>query len=341
MAVDLFHWRSMTEAINEIQAPPSFLLDKVFTQRRQALAEDIDVDIVIGGKNLAPFVSPIEEGIVVDKLGRKMQSIKAPRIRLKKELAAAELMTVRAPGAELYVPGGGNIDAYKAQKIGAELQDLLSQITRTKEWMAAQALQGKLTVAQENLAFEIDFLLPDDHKAVLTSTDLWSDTTNSNPIKNIRTWKSLVANATGFTADIAICGSSVAQALIDHPKVQAVIKTTSGIAAGALSLEQAGNYVGRLAGVDIFEYSAEYTDVSGVAQKFIPDNSFILIASAGPFRLYHALILDLDTGASVASPFFSKSWIEKDPSVMWILAESRPLPVPHWPECMVFATVLA
>ncbi len=336
---DMFHWRTLTEAINQIPTAPSFIVDRIFRTQEQALAEDIDVDITIGNKKLAPFVSPVEAGVVVDTLGRKMRTVKAPRLRPKKVLNAQDLLTVRGAGGNLYVAGGGDINAARERKLATELQDLQNIITRAKEWMASQALQGKLTVSQENVAFEVDFLLPSTHKPVLTGTDLWTDTTNSDPVAKIRELRALIANATGLTADIALCGTSVVDALVNHPKVQKVLNTQSGIQVGNMILG-AGNYVGRLVGVDIYEYSAKYTNSAGVDALFIPDDAFILVASAGPFRMHHAIILDLDTNAVVASPFFAKSWIEKDPSAQWLLAESRPLPVPHWPECIVFATVI-
>lgn len=334
---DLFHYRSLTGAINKIQAAPQFLLNKLFTNRVQVFSEDIDVDIVVGGKSLAPFVSPIEEGTVLTKLGREMQTVKAPRIRVKKNLNAQELLVDRAVGANLYVADGGGVDTWKKQKIGQELQDIKSRILRTKEWMAAQALQGKLTVSQENIEFEIDFNFPTAHKPALSGTERWSDTANAKPHDDLLEWKRLISAATGFTGNLAICGKNVPGYLLNNAKVRTLLDTRN-LSIGQLAFEN-GNYIGRLVGVDIFSYDATYTDASGTTQSFIPDDAVILVAPAGPFRLYHALIYDLDNNAAIASEFFSKSWTDKDPSLMWMLAESRPLPVPHWPECVVYATV--
>lgn len=338
MAVDLLHWRALTTAINEIPVAPSFLLDKLYRTREQHLSEDIDVDILVGGKKLAPFVSPIEAGVVINNLGRKMQTVKTPRIRPKKVLTATELLAIRAPGAQLFATGS-DIDSAKNQKIALELQDLRNRIDRTMEWMAAQSLQGKLTVTQDNIAFEVDFLFPSAHKPVLTGTDLWTDTTTpSDPLGKIREWKRLVSNATGFTADTAICGHEVVDALLKHTKIREMLNVRN-LSIGQLSVGSA-NYIGSLVGVDIYEYDAQYYNASDVATDFIPSDSFILYASQAPFRLHFGPIQDLDLNALAAQPYFAKSWVEKDPSILWMLAESRPLPVPHWPEAIVFATVV-
>ncbi|NLI99066.1 major capsid protein [bacterium] len=335
---DLFHWRSLTAAINEIPAAPSFLLDRVFKTRVQTLSEEIDVDVVVGGKRLAPFVSPVEGGIVVAELARKMQSVKAPRIRPKKVLQANDLLSIRSPGSHLYL-GDGGVEQYRNQRIAVELSDLKNMIARTTEWMAAQSLQGSLSVTQENVEFSIDYLLPAAHKPVLTGNDLWTDTANSDPIGDILTWKRHISTDTGYQADIAIAGKKVVDALLGHTKVRELLNYRN-FNVGEISVGRS-NYIGRLVGVDIFEYDATYIDSSGSSHNFIPEEAFILVASEGPFRMHYALIYDLDSEAAAAQPFFAKAWTEKDPSMLWVLAESRPLPVPHWPECIVFGTVVA
>lgn len=333
--IDLFHHRTLTSAINQIQPVPSFLLDRLYRNTEQAFSEDIDVEIVVGGKKLAPFVTPIEEGIVVAKLGRSMKTVKVPRIRVKKNLTAPELLGQRPIGGNIYV-APGDIDMWREQKIGAELRDLQGQIRRTAEWMASQTLKGKITVNQENLAFEIDFGLPSAHKPSLTGTDRWSDNTNSKPPDDILDWKRLISAATGYTASFAVCGKNVPGYLLNNSTVQKLLDNRN-LGVGQLQFENS-NYVGRLVGVDIYSYEAMYTDASGVDQPFIPDDAFILVATDGPFRLHYGLIYDLDLQTASASSYFSKSWTEKDPSLLWLLAESRPLPVPHWPECIVYAT---
>lgn len=333
---DLLHWRALTTAINEIPAAPSFLLDRVFKTRVQALAEEIDVDLLVGGKKLAPFVSPVEGGVVVDKRARKMQTVRAPRLRPKKVMAANDLLSLRAPGSALYL-GPGGPEKYLEQRVATELADLKGMIVRTTEWMAAQSLQGTLTVSQENIEFEIDYLLPAGHKPVLTGTDLWTDTTNSDPIADIMTWKRLVACATGYSPDTAIAGKDAVDALLAHTKVREMLNYRN-FNVGEIAVGRS-NYIGRLVGVDIYEYDGTYTDSGGASHNFIPDAAFIMVASEGPFRLHYALAYDLDNQVAVAQPFFAKSWTEADPSLLWLLAESRPLPIPHWPECVVYATV--
>lgn len=330
---DLLHWRALTTAINEIPPAPSLLLEKVFSTRVQVLAEEIDVDVVVGGKRLAPFVSPVEGGIVVSALGRTVQSVKAPRIRPKKVIQANDLLSVRAAGASLYL-GEGGIEDYKNQRVATELADLKNMITRTTEWMAAQSLTGTLVMDfQDNVQFQIDYNFPSSHKPTISAGSRW-DEASGDPVSDILTWKRLISKDTGYTADIAFASSYVVDALLANEKVRELLNYRH-INVGEISIGRS-NYIGRLVGVDVYEYDATYVDASDAEQRFIPKEAFIMVASEGPFRMHHALVYDLDEEVAVAQPFFAKSWTEADPSMLWLLAESRPLPVPHWPECVVY-----
>jgi hypothetical protein len=326
---------ALTEALSKIAAPQSFVLDAVFGRIETHPTQAIDIDISIGNKLLAPFVSPVEGGIVVKKLGREVHSIKCPRIRLKTPLSAQDLLLGRAPGTDIYIVGGGNVTNARNQKIALEQQNLKDRITRRKEWMACQALAGKITVDQDNYAFEIDYQLPGAHKPTLAGANKWSDS-SANPIKDIRAWKTLINQASGLNADLAICGANVVDALLENAMVQKLLDNRQ-VSVGNLAITNT-NFIGTIAGVQIYEYSAMYDDDSGTSQYLIPGNAFVLVSRQARLVLHYGAILDLQS--TVQGPYFSKMWEDNDPSTYWLLAESSPLPVVHQPEGLVFATVL-
>ena len=336
MAVDIFHWRSLTQAIIQIRAAGRLLQDKIFRTTDTHYSEDIDVDVVVGGQKIAPFVSPVDGGVVIAKLGQQMKTIKAPRIRLKKPLSAKDLLTVRTPGSQLYAAEAQELAEYQRRKVALEQKDLKNMILRTTEWMCAQALSGSLSVTQENVAFEIDYGLPSAHKPVLGSGSKWTEA-GGKPVDDIRTWKRLVEQALGYSTNIAIAGCDAVDALLGNAQVQNLLDNRR-ISIGQLSIEQP-QFIGTISGVDIFEYNAGY-DVDGTYTPFIPADKFVLIATEARFVLHYGLIIDLEAGVQVAKPFFSKSWMEKDPSARWLLVESRPLPVPGEPEAIVYADVV-
>ena len=332
--MDLLHWRSLTEAVNNIVTPGRVLIDKVFTRVRKHATRTIDVDIIEGNKKLAPFVSPIEGGVVITKLGRKMSTVQAPRIRIKTTLNPSDFND-RAPGGVVYASVQDK-EKYKKEKIALEQQNMKDQSFRRIHWMCAQALTGKITVAQDNVAFEIDFLFPVAHKPVLEGNAVWSDAA-ATILKNIRTWKRLGASK-GHNLRLAFSTPSVTDALLANEEIKKLLDNRR-LNVGALELDGT-DYIGRLAGVDIYEFSEEYVDENNQSQPMLPDGTFTMLDPDARFDMNYAAVEDLDAGGDVVTEFFSKSWTEKDPSRLWLLIESDPLPTVNQPGAVVHATVL-
>ncbi|MBW2066890.1 MAG: major capsid protein [Deltaproteobacteria bacterium] len=336
---DEFKWRAMTAAINQIKRASKLVKDLIFPDAPPTPSEYIDVDVVIGGRKIAPFVSPVQGGIVVEKMGREMRSIRVPRIRLKKPFTAEELLTTRSPGAGFYATGGSDLQAYRRKKIGQELNDLKNnRIMNTVEWMCCQALTGSLIYEGENISFQIDYQMPSSHKITLTKTDLWSDADNSDPISNLDDWANLIINALGYGPNLMIIGTNVAKALRKHSEIREILDNRRQNL-GQFTWRATSNYIGNLDGIDIFRYGTKYDDLNDAEQNFWNPNYIALVATQARFTTEYAMILDLKANARVVDKYFSKSWEEEDPSNLWILAESRPLPVCWEPEAIVYAKV--
>jgi len=336
---DEFKWRAMTNAINRFLPASSMVKDLVFPDATPSASEYIDVDITIGGRKIAPFVSPIQGGIVVEKLREEIRSVRVPRMRLKKPFNATELLTARAPGKGFYATGGSDLQSYRRLKVGNELMDLRNRIANTLEWMCCQALTGTLTYSGENIAFEIDYQMPSANQITLTGTDLWSDLTNSDPANDIDTWVNQVINALGYAPDIMIMGTNVVTSFRNHTKIQNLLDNRR-TEAGGLAWDATSNFLGRFDGIPIYRYGTTYSDLNDATQNYWNPNYVALIARRARFSTEYATILDLEAGAQVVGQYFAKSWMEKDPSNLWILAESRPLPVPWEPEAIIYAKVV-
>lgn len=334
---DEFKWRNMTTAINRRKAAPKMLKDLFFSESRANASETVDVDITIGGKQVVPFVSPVEGGTVVAKIGQEMRTVKTPRLRPKKEFSAPELLTNRAPGGTFYAKAG-DIVKERERRLGDELADLKNRIETTKEWMCSQALKGKLTVSQENVAFEVDYRFPDDNTP--TATKLWSaDTTTAMDIFNdIQAWSDQIGEGIGTGSDTLVLGSTAAAAFLAKCSESAWFDAARANA-GTIALNFASNYIGNVGGIAIYRYAKKYTDSDGVSQSLVAPTAAVLVSREAKMTLEHGIILDLKAGARVVAEYFSKSWMNEDPSNLWLLAESRPLPVIWEPEGVVYATV--
>lgn len=336
---DEFKWRTMTAAINQIPPQAKFLQEMVFKKRIANPSQHIDVDVVVGGRNVLPFVSDAAAGTVVEKMGRKMLSIRAPRLRPKKPFNAPELLATRGVGANFY-GSSGDPSKYRKEKIAMELADLKDNyVNTTIEWMCATALTGSMAVTQDDLAFSVDYQIPSGHKPDLSGDGAlkWNGMA-PDIMGNLETWSDLTINAIGMAPDIAIMGKNAWAAIRSDSDILELLDNRR-FEGGGLAPEVSKNYKGTLNGIDLYRYGMTYTDTAGSAQNFIDDDAFILICTNARFSVEFGLIYDLDAEASVQAEYFAKTWIEKDPSVQWILAESHPLPVIWQPEAVVYATV--
>lgn len=336
---DIYSYRTLTTSINNLESLPSLILDVVFKNKNQNYAQTLDIDIETAGefKKLAPFVAPMQGGKVIKKLGYTTKSVKFPRIRVKKQMSAHELLKTRELGTSIYVGDGNSVEDSKMQKIAREQGHLKAIVQRRIEWMAACALKGQIDYTSDDLAFSIDFAMPSEHKPALTGDEVWGGV-SADIISNIRAWKTKILQATNQTADVALIGTNALDKLLADEKVQKLLDNRA-ISAGQIDLHQ-GSYVGRLCGVDIYECAEQYVDDDGAAQNMIDPDAFVMIASNARFTQEFGLIEDLEAEAQVGMEFFSKMWNEKDPSAAWLLAESNPLPVVYQPEAVVYATVL-
>lgn len=332
-----YNYRSLTTSINALQTPPSLILDKVFKLKNQNFGTTLDVDIEKSAeyKKLAPFVASSQEGKVVSKVGYTSKTVKFPRIRVKKQLSAAEILAQKELGESIYVGENATVENGSLGKIAREQNHLKAIITKRIEWMAAQALTGTITYSSDDVNFSVDYGFATSHKPNLSGNYVWGGS-SADIIGNIRAWKKLITQDTGLTGDLAIVGSAALDKMLADSNVKALLGN-QGMAVGQLQVDST-NYVGRLCGVDIYECTEQYFDGSS-NQNMIADNAFILVAQQGKFIQEYGLIEDLEAEARVGMEFFSKLWFEKDPSAAWLLAESNPLPVVYQPDAVVYATV--
>jgi hypothetical protein len=332
-----FQWRTMTSAINQIPKAPMMLQDLVFKNRNVNPSDVVDVDVMIGGRKILPFVSRHAPGTVVEKMSGEMRSVKTPRIRAKKPFSAVELLTKRSAGTHFYGTGV-DINAAREAKVGQELLDLRNRVDITIEFMCAQALTGGYTVTNDGHVFSIDFNMPAAHKPVNGAGTGWNETTG-DILDDIDTWSQLISDAVGMGPTIGLCGKNVVKAIRDDSKTAALLDNRRTLV-GNLEWNANNNFIGDLNGIKLYRNGNTYTDSEGNTSKFIGDDIFVLIAPEARYSIEFGPIMDLDIGANVMSEFFSKSWLEKDPSALWMLAESSPLPVLWQPEAIVYADVI-
>lgn len=343
--MNLYSLRTMLRALEQLKSARTFLLTMFFSAVEIHTTETVDIDIYKGKRRLAPFVNPNLQAKLVDQLGYKTYTYKPPYIKPKMVTTAGDLL-IRQPGEIIY-GSGATRESRAAEKLTKELAELDDMITRREEWMAAQALQtGKVVAIGDGVNDTIDFLMAASHLPVLTGTALWSAPTTAQPLKNLRTWKRLIAQDAGVNANVCIMSSDAYDNFIANTKEISGVNGLMNqrmVEMGKISPTELGNgvtYVGRIneVGVDIYTYDEWYVDTDNTEKPMIQSGKVILGSTQARATRHYGAIKDLKALNSMAR--FPKVWEEEDPSVRNLMVQSAPLTVPHQIDGFVCATVL-
>jgi len=325
MAYDMFSAYALTDAIQTIPKCTKGILNTFFRGTKNFDTEYVELHMKKGKRRMAPFCSDNSQATIIAKDGFDVLTFKPARIRMKKNFEAKD-MQVRGMGQPIHYQGSSSPNARLQSQIGEDLADLDERIAFREEWMAAKALTtGKVPVIGDGVNTEIDYLFESWQLPTLTGTAVWTNAA-SDPLSDLRGWATSISQKSGLVADVVLLGKDAANALLknvnvlkalDNRRVQMGLIDISNLAKGL-------RYLGNLEGIEIFAYNEWYWDGS-VDQPMIPDDQVIIGSTQAGSSMYYGLVLDLKAGGFVGTRF-SKSWEQEDPSVRWILAESRPIP---------------
>lgn len=339
--MDLFSTHVLAGVVANLKRSQSFLLDRYFPQEQRETSEEIHFDVANGRRRIAPFVSPLVGGKVMKGEGFSTKTFKPAYIKDKRVFQPNKALK-RSIGEQI----GGQLTPEERLMINlrTELADQVSMITRGMEVMAGQALfAGKVIVSGENYPTTVvDFQRDAALRVVLAGADKWSDP-NCNPLDDLQDWSMLVLQKSGAMPTEVTMTTDVWKVFRNNPHVE---KRWNSHNIGLQQLRPdaqksvGGVYMGTIDGFDIYSYADWYVDPADDAEKPILPEGTVLMA--GPqvegVRAFGA-ILDEEAGLQ-ALPYFPKSWVNKDPSVRYLLTQSAPLVVPYRVNSTLSATVL-
>ena len=344
--IQLFGHVTLTESVNKIVTPKTFIRDTVFAKRTvTAPTTTIMVDIIIGGRKLAPFVKRGDPAKVVELTGKKTSFVEPPSIGMLKILTAKDLLYDRAPGTTLVL--GGNdaaaIQTARQERIGLEQKDMVMRSDRTEEYMSCQAIAtGGFNYKDADTEFEIDFNMPAANKPVLAGAFKWNASATCTPIDDLAKWKLIVKKSCGKIPTRVIMGTDVWQLFLASKQVQdylnrlkiniGSIDTTSDI------LLMGAEKKARIDNMDFYTYDEYYDGGNGMV-SMIPTDRIIMIADAGDYRMNYGAIENLEAGSAIGK-YFSNDFFTKNPSVYNLMVEGHPLPTVNEPDAIISAKVV-
>lgn len=294
--------------------------------------EKIDFDMLSDEvKDLAPFVAPTVQGKVLKDIGFNMKSFAPAYLKPKSIIDPSKLVKRRAGESR---GGSLSLDQRHSLTVTAILERQKRAIDRRIEWMAARALiDGAVTVAGDDYPTQtVDFGRDAGHTITLTGTDLWTDTVNSDPVDDVETWANLIFLKTGRTVNRATMGLNVWKAFRKHPKTQDLLDLNYKGSITSFTrdpvLDTNAQKVGNLGAIELWIYNDTYHNDAGVATSMM-DQNHIVLTSAGGIDGYQCFggIMDARAGWQ-ALRYFSKTWMQEDPSVEYLMTQSAPLMVP-------------
>lgn len=326
--MDIFSTGVLARVIAELPAPAPFILNSFFTAMQTETSEEIHFDVENGRRRLAPFVAPIVAGKVVQSKGFVTKTFKPAYIKDKRVFDSSRPFK-RAIGERI---GGELSPAQRLQALLAtDLQDQLEMLARRQEVMAVEALRtGKVTVKGEQYpTVVVDFGRHADLTVELLAGDRWGET-GVDPLEDVQAWSMGVTQHSGAAGNTLIMDVKAWQLFSAAPSVQKLLDRFRGAdKLNATVLGEGGRYMGNIGDFDIWVYAGWYEDPdSGALTPYLPDHTVLITSPDLEGTRAYGAIKDEESGFQ-AMPYFSKSWVEKDPAVRLLLLQSAPLPVPY------------
>ncbi len=344
MAVDIFSTQVLNKTVEYLDRPASFLLDTFFGSVQTAETEEIFFDIDKSKPRLAPFVSPLVAGKVVADEGYETKSFRPAYVKDKRQFKP-DAPLKRSIGEVI----GGNLTPQQRREasLNRSLINQLENLTRREEVMAAEALRlGQVTVSGDNYPTQVVNFQRDAALTVTLSGGTRWGQSGVMPLDSLEDWSALVQTKSGAAAKTVVMDVAAWRLFRKSEDVQKLLTiyrgTNSSFQIDPLVRGQGNEkarFIGSIGDFDIWVYNDVYTDDAGVTQSILPANT-VLLGSKEQIEGTRCYGVIQDEKANYRSQrYFTKSWLEEDPPLRFLLMQSAPLVVPYRPNASFCATV--
>ncbi|WP_275076881.1 major capsid protein [Providencia rettgeri] len=348
--MNIFDTNILVQVVPNLMTSQNWLLDKFFPNVVESDTEEVSIDVDVGLRRMAPFVSPLVEGKLVE--ARKFQTNSFKPAYIKDKRAPDLRKPIRRQIGERI---GGQLSAAEREMLNLqfEMTDQIDMINRRLEWMASSALvSGTVTVAGEGYDTKVvNFGRAAELTVTLSGSDKWptqvdAGKTNTKPSDDIEDWAQRILKNSGAVATDIVFTTKSWKAF----RLDTTIKDTA-ITFPALSpfgnqinagtqVQKGAVYKGRWGNYDLWLYNDWFIDpIDNVEKPMIPDGSVIMSgADLMGTRAFGAIIDPaFEYGPMAYAP---KSWLENDPAQRFLMIQSSPLVIPSRVNAALCATVV-
>ena len=341
MAINFFEPRTLLKVVTAPEfGAKTFLLNSFFRNIRTFTTRSIDIDIVPRSERfVAPFSNPYAGGKLVERKGYKTETFTPAYISLQK-ICTAEQVLDRLPGETIY--DHLSPETRMSAIIANDLTDLDRRITRREEAMAAEALfKGQITIKGDDIPEKTLKFWDDADKPETEIATPWNLAT-AKPLEDLRAICDDIVRKTGKTPETIICGSKVANALLDRLQGDNSAINSRRIMLGQIdprTLQDGVQYLGdlRYPTLQIMVYNEwHYDDTEKTDVPLIPENEALIVCRGAQTTRAYGMVMTADlrgmrgvVGTRVPNSYMSVS----NPMGRIIQLTSAPLMVVHEPHC--------
>lgn len=350
MSVNVYGTAVLIGVLNSLDnAPVTFFRDRFYTMEVRSDKEEILFDVIDKKRRLAPFVSPLVRGKLMEKRGFNTRIFKPAYVKPKSVIKPEDSIK-RTAGEQLQ--GSLSMAQRRDIHIRTALQEQDEAITMREEVMCAEGLRlGQVTVAGEGyptvvLSFGRDAAL----REVLSGANLFDVLTIDEIFEYLEDKATLVRQKSGgsIVRDV-VCGTSAWRTIVGKIRGNAAFAAilvgsanrgqTTEVQLGPRTAEKVV-FQGTVGQFNFWTYSDSYQDEDGADVEIFPANEILLVGADVEGHRCYGAIHDPRAGLQPL-PRFPKDWIDEDPPAEYVMTQSAPLMVPLRPNASFSAVVLA
>jgi hypothetical protein len=315
---------------------PSFLRDTFFGAREYPATPLIEFDFRRGRRKMAPFVAPLVGGKLMERQGFETRFFRAPRIAPVRALRTPDL-EARLPGETVYSQSS---PASRAAQLLAEDAVFCDEaITRREEWMCRNVLvNGAVTVTADNGYQQVVDYTQSSAGAAnnhYIPAVKWDVASGSDPLDDLEQSRLATIKDSGISPNVALMGKNAAKVFIRNPQVAALLNKLQYSIATIEPIIQSPEVVliGRVPGMQIYEYVEYFEDDVGNIFPMLPDNFVMLLSTNVQNKIVYGAFTQLEDAKAKRFVTYQQSRIpfvygdEEDGNLFYRLT-SCPLPMP-------------
>lgn len=340
-AIAIYDPQKLIEGLRINPAPLNFLQKTFFRHTVNHETSAVQFDVEIMRRRISRPTNPSSNARVVERKGYKSKSVEPMYFKDVIALRPKDFQ-VRLPNEDPYHPM--TVEQRQKYHVGEAQRELDAMFNRSEELLCAKALlTGKVHVFGDGYDHVVDYeYVNGTHIKTLTGTSVWNHD-DSNPMNDMKGWKSEINTRCGVRPNIAIVGTDVANAITDNKKVFKRLDNRR-MEFGEINPQELGEgveYLGMLkpSNLDIYTYEETYADPdTGEEVDVIPKDVVLIGSTEAGCAMHYGLIENIFSLKALRR--FPYAYIPENGSGVFVQLESAPIPCIKNPGAFMVAHVL-